>query len=132
MTQRFFLILTAINLAILAWTIAGPRPVVADGGAGVLRSSALEIVDDQGRIRASLGILPAGTAPDGSATEETVLFRLINAEGQPSVKIGATASATAISLVGGDDESYIVIEADGPESMVKLVGPQGETRTIAP
>ncbi len=131
MTQRFFLILTAINLAILAWTIAGPRPVVADGGAGVLRGSALEIVDDQGRIRASLGILPA-SAPDGSATEETVLFRLINAEGQPSVKIGATASATAISLVGGDDESYIVIEADGPESVVKLVGPQGETRTIAP
>lgn len=130
--QRSLMLLAVVNFAILVCVLAGPQLVSAGSGAGVLRGGALEIVDSEGRIRASLGILPPGAAPDGSTAEETVLLRLINAEGQPTVKIGVSASAAALSLVGGDDASYIVIEADGPDSVIKLVGPQGATRTIAP
>jgi hypothetical protein len=129
--QRTLVTLTAINFAILVWLLAGPQLVSASGDAGVLRRTALQIVDSEGRIRASIGILPQEAAPNGT-TEETVLLRLINAEGQPSVKIGVSAAASAMSLVGGDDESYIVVEANGPDSVLKLVGPQGETRTIGP
>ncbi len=128
MSQRTLTILTAINFVILAWLLVGPHVVSASSPPGVLRGSALEIVDNEGRVRASLGILPA----EGDAGEETVLLRLINAEGQPSVKIGVSTNVSAMSLVGGDDESYIVIEADGPVSNVKFVSADGATRTIAP
>lgn len=127
-TQRLGLTLTGVNFAILAWLLAGPQIVSASGNAGLIRGSALEIVDGEGRVRASLGILPSGDGADS----ETVLLRLINAEGQPSVKIGASAVASTMSLVGGDDESYIVIDADGAASSVRLVRADGAERTIAP
>lgn len=130
--HRSLLMLTAVNCALLLYTVAGPRPVAADAGAGVLRGTALQIVDTEGRVRASLGILPRSVAADGTASEETVLLRLINAEGQPSVKIGVSPTAAGLSLVGGDDQSYIVVAADGPQSTVKLVGPQGKTTTLGP
>jgi hypothetical protein len=123
---RFAALLTVLNLAILAWPLAAPVPVSADGDAGIIRARGLQIVDDQGRIRASLGVLP------DSGAGETVLLRLINADGQPSVKIGASPISAAISLVGGDDQSYVLVEANGPHSTVKLVGPGGAAKTIAP
>jgi hypothetical protein len=134
--KRFLLILTATNLAILAWLLAGPQLVSASPGSGIVRGTALEIVDDHGRVRASLGIVPTNTPgvvpSDNGAGEGTVLLRLIYAAGQPSLKIAVSESASGISLVGGNDDSYIVIEADGPASELRLVKGGGETRVIAP
>jgi hypothetical protein len=130
--QRLFTVLTLVNFALLLWLLAGPQQVTAESGATVLRGRALQIVDAKGRVRASLSVLPPDAATDGSAGEETVLFRLINAEGQPTVKLGASATAGGLSLVGGDDESYVVLEADGPRSALKLVGPHGAAKTIEP
>ena len=129
--QGLLPILTVLNVALLLWSLAGPNAVVAETAAGMLRGTGLEIVDDQGRVRASIAVLPASQAADGSPTEETVLLRLINADGQPSVKIGVGPATAGMSLVGGDDQSYILVKANGPSSSVKLVGPQG-ARTIEP
>ena len=81
------LALTAVNLAVLLFTLAELRPAAAQGKAPVLRGSGLEIVDEQGRVRASITVMPAGTSAAGDRYAETVLLRLITERGRPSVKI---------------------------------------------
>jgi hypothetical protein len=66
-------VLTLTNLAILICSLATMRPAVAQGPPPVLRGRGLEIVDDQGRVRASITVLPAGTSPKGDRYAETVL-----------------------------------------------------------
>jgi len=71
----------------------------AAGGAAevapVLRGRALQIVDDGGRVRASISVLPAG-----SGGAETVLLRLITERGRLSglALVGPTGTK-AIQLV---------------------------------
>ncbi|MER8434024.1 hypothetical protein [Mesorhizobium caraganae] len=118
---------TAVNLILFAATgLMQILPAEADG-AGILRGSGLEIVDGEGRLRSSISILPAAA---GEA--ETVLFRLIPPNGQPSVKIAASTASAGLSFVGGDDVSYIILEADGPETRLKMVEPEGREKLIAP
>ena len=55
--QRLTITLTLFNLILLAFGLAQLRPAVAQGVAPVLRARALEIVDDQGRVRAEIKVL---------------------------------------------------------------------------
>ncbi len=88
--QRVLIVLTLVNLMVLIFMLAAMRPAVAQGAAPVLRGRSLEIVDDQGRVRASLSVLPAGTSAHGDPYPETVLLRLITEQGRPSVKVSAS------------------------------------------
>ncbi|MBZ9988647.1 hypothetical protein LB572_16235 [Mesorhizobium sp. BH1-1-5] len=113
--------LTAINLLLLAGIVLTQvLPARAQDQPGILRGSGLQIVDGQGRVRSSISILPA---KDGQA--ETVLFRLITEDGQPSVKIAASSASAGLSFVGGNDESYVILDADGPKTRLRMVEPQG-------
>ena len=58
--QRMLVGLTLVNLAVLAFTLGARRPALAQDVPSVLRGRALEIVDDRGRVRASLSVMPAG------------------------------------------------------------------------
>ena len=125
-------VLTAINLALLlAIGVGQVLPATAQGTAqgtpDKLRGTGLEIVDSAGRVRASIGIQPAV-----EGTTETVLFRLIHPNGQPSVKIGASLTGAGLSFVGGDDASYIILEAEGPETQLRLVEQDGREQVLAP
>ena len=122
MRHQVTLALTAINLVLMPILGGSLWTANADTAPPVLRGSALEIVDATGAVRASIGILPPGA--DG---KETVLLRLIDGAGQPSVKIATDGDKTGLSFVGGDDASYLILEADGPEAALKLVEPGGET-----
>lgn len=120
--------LTAVNLVLLAGIgLTQILPAKAQDGAGILRGSGLEIVDREGRLRSSISIQPA-TAGEA----ETVLFRLIPENGQPSVKISASVVSAGLSFVGGDDKSYIILEATGSESQLKMVEPDGREKLVAP
>ncbi|HET8540399.1 MAG TPA: hypothetical protein VFL83_11055 [Anaeromyxobacter sp.] len=66
--QRVLAGLTVVNLALLVFLLARVSPSGARGGETVLRGRALEIVDERGRVRASIVVHPAGRAPDGSPT----------------------------------------------------------------
>ena len=46
-----------------------------------------QIVDERGKVRASISIMPATKLQDGSTYPETVLLRLITPDGRPSVKL---------------------------------------------
>ena len=69
-------LLTLTNLALFVFLLARTAaPVVAQDGLPVLRGSALEIVDAQGRVRASITVNPP-TVVDGQSYPESVLLRV--------------------------------------------------------
>src|SRR5256885_11729492 len=122
-TQRFLIALTVVNVAVLAISLA--RPGAAADGAPVLRGRALEIVDDRGRVRASITVFqadPSVKMPDGTTGyPETVLLRLINSKGGPNVKLAATEDGSGLVLGGGSNPTYWQILARGATTFVKLV-----------
>jgi hypothetical protein len=133
-TQRLLVVLTLVNLVVLIFTFAAMRPAVAQGAAPVLRGRSLEIVDDQGRVRASLSVLPAGTSAAGDPYPETVLLRLITERGRPSVKISTSEEAAGVSLAGptGTNDTYVILEAHGTASSLKLRNENGREQIVKP
>jgi len=132
--QRLLIVLTLVNLALLIFTPAQIRPAAAEGRPPVLRGRALEIVDERGRVRASLNVLPAGRQPNGETYPETVLLRLITERGRPSVKIGASELAAGVSLAGptGTKDTYVILEAKGAASSLRLRNEDGREQIVRP
>ncbi len=132
--QPLLIALTLVNLALLVFTLAQIRPAVAEGAPPVLRGRALEIVDERGRVRASVNVLPAGTQPNGETYPETVLLRLITERGRPSVKIGASEQAAGVSLTGPTNtkDTYVILEAKGTASSLRLRNEDGREQIVEP
>ena len=132
--QRLLIALTLVNLALLIFTLPQIRPAVAEGVPPVLRGRALEIVDQRGRVRASLNVLPAKTQPNGETYPETVLLRLITERGRPSVKIGASEQAAGVSLAGPTNtkDTYVILEAKGTASSLGLRNEDGREQIVKP
>lgn len=138
---RGVIILTVINLGILiSLMLNQTRTVSANDDSAVLRGRGLEIVDAQGKVRASIQLVPAGPArrSDGSAAKdgkiypETMLFRLIRPDGRPSVKISTSEEGSGISLGGGVDPTYIVLTADKGDPSLSLTNKDGRLQSIKP
>jgi hypothetical protein len=102
----------------------------------VLRGRSLEIVDDQGRVRASIKVHPADKTfkmPDGkTGYPETVMFRLIDPNGRPEVKLGASEQGGGLGLVGDSDTTHVVLQAEGTDSSLKLTNKNGREQVIKP
>jgi len=134
--QPFLAVLTLANSAVLIFSLSRPHPVAAEGALPVLRGRALEIVDDRGRTRSTISMVPADPAfkmPDGTVgSPETVLFRLINSKGRPMVKIEATDLGSAIGLVGPSDPTNVLIASRGAATSVTLTNQDGRRQTIKP
>jgi len=135
-TQRIAIALTAINLVLLAFILVRLRPAAASQGiVPVLRGRSLEIVDEQGRVRSQILVTTPTTMPDGKSYPEGALFRLIDPNGRPVVKIGGSVDGSGISL-GGDSErrewSGVQILAEGSGSSVKLTNKDGSQEVVAP
>ena len=133
--QRFLVALTVVNLALLLFMLAQQvRPAFAEGATPVLRGRALEIVDEQGRVRASLNVLPAGRSSNGDAYAETVLLRLITERGRPSVKIGASEQAAGLSLAGPTNtkDTYVILEPKERTTSLKMRNEDGHEQIIKP
>ncbi len=134
-TQRLLVVLTVVNLGLLVFLLAQLRPIEAQGALPVLRGRALEIVDDQGRVRASLKVQPADrtvTMPDGKTYPETVILRLIDANGRPSVKLAMSEQGAGLGLVGEADATHVVLKAEGTESSLKLANRDGRQQLVKP
>ena len=133
--QRLLVALTVVNLGLLMFLLAQLRPVEAQSAVPVLRGRALEIVDDQGRVRASLKVQPAdrtATMPSGQTVPETVILRLIDANGRPSVKLAMSEQGAGLALVGEADATHVVLKAEGTESSLKLANRDGRQQLIKP
>jgi hypothetical protein len=143
-TQRLAIGLTVLNLVILVIVLlrahSAPTPEAAPVPlpevAPVLRGRALEIVDDQGRVRAMIKVFPPSPTvkmPDGTTGyPETVLLRLIDSKGAPNVKIAATEDGSVISLVGESNPTHVQVLARGASPSLKLVNKEGQEHLIKP
>jgi hypothetical protein len=134
-TQRLLIVLTAVNVGLLCYQVIQPRLAVAStlSSPGVLRGRALEIVDERGRIRASIAVLPEDPKVmwKGKPYPETTLLRLMSPDGRPNVKLGASHSGAALVIGGEADPTYVQVLAEGGESTLRLVNKDGE-RLIKP
>ena len=135
-TQRLAILLTVINLVILMFTLAQSRQAAADNVVPVLRGRALEIVDDRGKVRASITVFPADPKvkmPDGTTgSPETVLFRLRDSKGRPNVKMQATDLGGGVGFGGEDDPTYATLSASGANTSLKLKNKDGREHIIKP
>jgi hypothetical protein len=132
--QRLLVALTLMNLAILVFLLLSRTPpALARSQPPVLRGQALEIVDEEGRVRASIKVQPAETfKPTGRKYPETVMLRLIDSKGRPEVKIGASVEGGGISLVGDSDATQALLQADTVGSSLRLKSEAGRERLIEP
>src|SRR3954454_15812575 len=126
--QRLLVALTFANLCLLAYLLTRVR---ADnpGVLPVLRGSALQIVDEHGKVRAELRVFPADAKhklPNGDPYPETVLLRLIDLNGRPSVKLATDVRGGGLYLGGAEDPTMVRLGADGGEVELKLVNKDRE------
>ena len=127
--------LVALNVAVLSLLVAQSlRPATAAGELPVLRGRALELVDDQGRVRASISVLPPSGSSSAGDHAETVLLRLITEQGRPTEKIAASEPTSGLSFAGptGTKDSYLILQADGTASSLKLRNEDGREQVLSP
>lgn len=137
-TQRFGIVvlLTVVNLVVLGFTMFRGNSNAAPEAPAIVRVRALELVDDKGRVRAELKVMPAQPdfkMPDGSkGSPEAVQLRLITSKGGPNVKLAATEDGAGL-VVGGEDSGYVQILSRGTNApFVKVVTKDGREQTLRP
>jgi hypothetical protein len=135
-TQRTLIALTVLNLGLLMFLLLGfrflPQYVEVSGVGSVLRGRALEITDDEGRVRASIKLHPASVLPDGTPYPATVLLRLIDSQGRPNVKLAATEDGSVMALGGESDPTHVQIKARGPTTSLTLTDKDERQQLIKP
>ena len=135
-TQRLAIALTIINLALTVFLLAQLHRADAEEletsqqAAPVLRGRALEIVDTQGRIRASISVEPPATV-DSKSYPETVLLRLTDPKNGPVVKLTAAENGSALGM-SDDAEGGIHISARDTGSFVKVTDKRGREQLLKP
>jgi hypothetical protein len=132
--QRLLAVLSVGNLLLLTFSLLQSCTVAANDASPVLRGRGLEIVDDHGRVRASISILPADPTvkmPDGTTGyPETVLLRLITSEGRPNIKIAADERGSGLLVSGKEDPTYVQILAQGSNPRLKLSNKSGQEQVV--
>ena len=132
--HRFTLGLTVLNLVLLA-VLVSTKAATAFGSQQelpVLRGRALEIVDTQGRVRANILVHGPETV-NGVTYPETVLFRLIDPNGGPLVKLTVARNGSALGLSDGlSGDGGVQLYARDTASFVRVVNRSGRIQLLRP
>jgi hypothetical protein len=130
-TERIAISLTLINLGLIVYLLAQIAP--ADAGQvapPILRGRALEIVDTNGRVRASITVEKPVTV-DSKSYPETVLLRLTDPKNGPVVKLQATENGSALGM-SDDADGGVYISAQDAGSFVKVTDKRGREQVLKP
>ena len=130
-TERLAISLTLINLGLIVYLLAQIAP--ADAGQvapPILRGRALEIVDTNGRVRASITVEKPVTV-DSKSYPETVLLRLTDPKNGPVVKLQATENGSALGM-SDDADGGVHISAQDAGSFVKVTDKRGREQVLKP
>ncbi len=131
-SQKTLVALTVINCALLLFQLAAIRPTEAQGVAPVLRGRALEIVDAQGRVRASISVHGPETV-DSQTYPEAVLFRLTDPKHGPIVKIDASSEGSGFGLSDDSPQGGIRLMAKNRTgTFVQVTNRNGREQVIKP
>jgi hypothetical protein len=109
-----------------------PQASAAPADDGILRGRGLQIVDDKGKVRASITIMQSVKLKDGSTYPETVLLRLITDEGRPTVKLAAMSTGSGMSLSDGKGLSYVQVLAEKDQPQLNIVDKTGARASALP
>lgn len=129
-TQRIAIVVTIINLALTIFLLSQFRRAQADQITPVLRGRALEIVDAQGRVRASISVEKPVTV-DSKFYPETVLLRLADPKNGPVVKLTASENGSALGL-SDDADGGVHLSARDTGSFVTVTDKKGREQTLKP
>jgi hypothetical protein len=72
------------------------------------------------------------TAKVGKIYPETVLFRLLRPDGRPSVKLSTSEQGSGLTLGGGIDPTYIVLDAEEGTPSFSLTNKDGKQEIVKP
>jgi hypothetical protein len=126
--------LLLLNLGLLTLQLVRANSSDAQSSAPVLRCRALELIDEQGRVRGELKISAAQPnlkMPDGTVGyPETVLLRLISSTGSPHVKL--TASEDGAGMVLGGQGGQVQILSRHAPAFLKIADRSGRERVLKP
>ena len=115
-SQRFVVAMTVLNGTFTLISVSQLQVAsAASDAAPVLRGRSLEIVDEAGKVRASIKVHPAdprARMPDGSPTSDSAVLRLINPDGRPGVKIASSEKEAGLAFIASQG-NYIQVFADG-------------------
>jgi hypothetical protein len=120
--QRLTIAITAINIAILIFTIAQSRSDATQNVPPALRARSLQLVDERGQVRAQFDVESNGEA----------VFRLRDAKGAIRVKLGASEDGSGLLLLNEATEPGVHILSKGAGTSVTLAGKDGQKRVITP
>jgi hypothetical protein len=126
--------LTVANALMFTTILVKPQISQADAKPGMLRGTGLQIIDSRGKVRASITQMPAipdVVMPDGSkGYPESILLRLIDSNGRPSVKITATDEGAGFSFTEARGNAYSNLIVRKGEPVMKFVDGQGHEKVL--
>ena len=133
--QRFGLGLTLLNLVLLIVLVLSQATTALgkQSAPQVLRGRALEIVDEQGRVRANILVHGPETV-NGVTYPGNVLFRMMDPSSGPVVKLTAASNGAALGLSDGINggNGGISLYARDTASFVRIVDNTGRTQLLKP
>ncbi len=132
--QRLLVALTVVNLGLLMFllvVLAQNRVAIAEDVAPVLRGREIQILDGQGRVRASIKVQSASTV-NGKTYPENVILRMSDQNGSPKVKLGASEDGAYLSIGGASDPTDILLRAEGTDTSLKLTNKDGRALLFKP
>lgn len=121
-TRRVLFAITAINAALVAANLTQARRASAAGTPDTIRARIIELVDQNGQVRAQLKV-----ENDGEA-----VFRLRDPKGEVRVKMGAGGDGSGLLLLDGSTEPGIQMLAKSASTSMTLSGRDGQRRVITP
>ena len=114
----FLVAITLLNVACASVSLSqlpGVRAATSADVTPVLRTRQLEVVDERGRVRASIIVHaanPGARMPDGSPQEESVVLRLVNGDGRPGVKLASGEHNAGLALINSQG-NYLQVFGNG-------------------
>ena len=118
--QRVSIVFSVFNLLLLIFLLAQSPSTAQQDIAPVVRTRALEIVDDNGKVRAQINVEKTGE----------VVFRLRDAKGTIRSKFGADESGSGLSMMDDRTEATVQIRSSQAGGNMILIDREGRERTI--
>jgi hypothetical protein len=121
MRERTVAALTVLNVALFGYqllTVNAGAQTIPD----VVRARAWELVDRNGRARASFDVAPQGD----------IVFRLRDQDGTIRMKMSASRNGSGFLLLDAATEPGVQIDAGPDGSRITLTNRDGRSREIVP
>ncbi len=130
--QRVAIGLTVVNLMLLMFLLAQNYRASATDVVPVLRGRALEIVDEQNRIRAQI-LTHGPETVNGKTYPGAVLFRMATEDRAPLVKLTVSKEGSALRLSDDSEPGGVELRANREKgNYVKAVSREGREQMMKP